>query len=78
MSSPLATAPYAWGFAGSAIRGVNLCFGVWVLGSFAGSASVVRRATCSSSVGANPHAATGSLQPVAIGAAVEVTKPSKP
>ena len=28
--------------------------------------------------GCNSHPATGSLQPVAIGAAVEVTKPSEP
>src|SRR5271157_1195788 len=40
----------------------------------------VRREPCQVLVfsGCNSHPATGSLQPVAIGAAVEVTKPSEP
>ena len=40
---------------------------------------VTRRVVCVPIVsGCNSHPATGSLQPVAIGAAVEVTKPSEP
>ena len=41
---------------------------------------LVRREPCQVLVfsGCNSHPATGSLQPVAIGAAVEVTKPSEP
>jgi hypothetical protein len=40
---------------------------------------VTRRAVCVTIVsGCNSHPATGSLQPVAIGAAVEETKPSEP
>ena len=40
---------------------------------------VTRRVVCVTIVsGCNSHPATGSLQPVAIGAAVEVTKPSEP
>ena len=40
----------------------------------------VRREPCQVLVfsGCNSHPATGSLQPVAIGVAVEVTKPSEP
>jgi hypothetical protein len=38
----------------------------------------VRRESRGSSAGAIPARQTGSLQPVAIGAAVEVTKPSEP
>ena len=38
----------------------------------------VRRAKVLFFSGCNSHPATGSLQPVAIGAAVEVTKPSEP
>jgi len=40
----------------------------------------VRRELCEVLVfsGCNSHPATGSLQPVAIGAAVKVTKPSEP
>src|SRR5215831_5413801 len=43
-----------------------------------GDAASVRRAKVLVFSGCNSHPATGSLQPVAIGAAVEVTKPSEP
>ena len=42
------------------------------------AAAPCRWARCRSSVGVTPSPATGSLQPVAVGAAAEVTKPSKP
>src|SRR5271157_4548570 len=50
----------------------------WGLSS--GDTIPVRREPCQVLVfsGCNSHPATGSLQPVAIGAAVEVTKPSEP
>ena len=45
-----------------------------------GTPYLVRREPCEVLVfsGCNSHPATGSLQPVAIGATVEVTKPSEP
>ncbi|HYK12189.1 MAG TPA: hypothetical protein VEV39_15420 [Gemmatimonadales bacterium] len=43
-----------------------------------GTIAIVRRAKVLVFSGCNSHPATGSLQPVAIGAAVEVTKPSEP
>ena len=51
----------------------------WRLRSFsAGSDRVCAVKRCWVFSGCNSHPATGSLQPVAIGAAVEVTKPSEP
>ena len=47
-------------------------------GRTSGSDRGVRREKVLVFSGCNSHPATGSLQPVAIGAAVEVTKPSKP
>ena len=44
----------------------------------AGVRPSVRREKVLVSSGCNSHPATGSLQPVAIGAAAEVTKPSEP
>ena len=51
-----------------------------IMGRLRGVGLGVRRDPCQVLIfsGCNSHPATGSLQPVAIGAAVEVTKPSEP
>ena len=51
---------------------------VFVVRGCAGSCRLCAVKRCLDFSGCNSHPATGSLQPVAIGAAVEVTKPSEP